>query len=145
MNPLGITLNSIPSQAAQPGWLDWLQNLRNGPPLQPVDGVPISPAYRQMPNATAPIVDTRGAGPSSWASRPHDQDLQSRNLGGYVSSSAQFGGPAYQWQKTHGFTGNLPTTPLADAGFIPTDPSIMARIRAAQGAATSSDDLGWGG
>ena len=147
MNPLGTTLNSIPSQVAQPGWLDWLQNLRNGPPLQPVDGVPISSAYQQMPAMTAPITDLRGAGPSTWMSRPHDQNIGSRNLGGYVDPKP-LGGPDYQWRKVHGYEQDFPTTPLADPDFIPSDPEIMGRIRAKEYQDWANDPRNtdrWGG
>ena len=91
-------------------------------------GEPINPAYNQMPNMTAPITDISGAGPSSWMSRPHDQNIQSRNSVGYVDPSP-LGGPDYQWRKAHGYEGNLPTTPLADPDYYP-DPSITAHINA---------------
>lgn len=127
-------------------WQDWLHNFLNGSPLQPVLGDPINPAYQQMPNATAPITDVRGAGPSSWMSRPHDQDLRSRNLGGYYDSSVPLGGDAYQWRRAHGWEPrDYPTTPLPDPDFIPMDPSILARIRAAQGASDDDSGSGWGG
>ena len=128
-------------------WQDWLQNWRNGPPLQPINGTPINPAYNQMPNMTAPITDISGAGPSSWMSRPHDQNIQSRNLGGYNRNEV-WGGPDYQWRKAHGYEGNLPTTPLADPDFIPTDPEILGRIRAKQYQDWQNDPTNpdrWGG
>jgi hypothetical protein len=132
----GVTLNSS-SPVTQAGWL---QNWWNGPPLQPVLGDQINPAYQQMPNATAPITDVRGAGPSSWASRPHDQDLLSRNMMGYYTPIDL---DAVDWQRKTGFlTQKLPTTPLQDPDYIPTDPEIMARIKAAQDATSNS---GWGG
>ena len=114
----GLTINSLP---------DWIKNYLQGP-LQPVDGVPINPAYRQMPDAQAPITDLRGAGPSTWASRPHDQNWASRNLGGY-NKNEMLGGPDFQWRKAHGYNNDLPTTPLADPDTIPADPGIVARIK----------------
>ena len=98
-------------------WQDLLQTWLHGPPLQPVNGDPINPAYNQMPTMTAPITDLRGAGASTWMSRPHDQSIGSRNLGGYVNSRP-LGGPDYQWQKAHGLGGDLPRGPLADPNFI---------------------------
>ena len=103
-------------------WTDWLFSK----PLQPVNGDPINPAYRQMPDATAPIEDVRSQGAGAWMSRPHDQNFQSRSLGGYYQVPSL---DSIDWQKRQGF--NLPKAPLPDPDFIPTDPSIMARIRQA--------------
>lgn len=115
----GLTINSLP---------DWIKNYLQGP-LQPIDGTPVNPAYQQMPDAQAPITDLRGAGPNTWASRPHDQNAQSRDLGGYIDLSEPMGGGAYQWRKAHGYNSDLPTTMLADPDTIPTDPGILARIK----------------
>jgi hypothetical protein len=125
-------------------WQDWLHSMWNEPPLQPVLGDPINPAYQQMPNA-ASVTDVRGAGPSSWASRPHDQDLLSRNMAGYYRPLVGNEMDAYSWQKTHGWLGrDPPKTPLPDPDYIPTDPSIMARIKAAQDAQDADEMGGWG-
>jgi hypothetical protein len=79
------------------------------------------------------VEDRRAAaGPAQWASRPHDQDFQSYNMSGYYMPSNL---DAIDWQKKTGFlTQQLPTTPMSDPNYIPTDPSIMAHIRAAQDA-----------
>ena len=108
---------------------NWYESLFGNLPLQPVLGQQINPAYSQMPSATAPITDLRGAGPSSWASRPHDQNVQSRNLGGYINLSEPMGGGAYQWRKAHGYNNDFPTTPLPDPDYY-ADPSITAHINA---------------
>jgi hypothetical protein len=108
------------------GWQDWIfGNL----PLQPVLGDQVGPGYQQMPSATN-IEDRRAAaGPAQWASRPHDQDLQSRNMSGFYKAPSI---DAIDWQKSHGWLGrHPPTAPLSDPDFIPLDPSIMARIKAA--------------
>ena len=128
-------------------WQDLLQTWLHGPPLQPVNGDPINPAYNQMPNATAPITDIRGAGPSTWMSRPHDQNVQSRNMAGYYLPFTGNDLDAVGWQKTHGWLSrDPPKTPLPDPNFIPTDPEIMARIKAKEWAEdTWPDDSGWGG
>jgi hypothetical protein len=124
-------------------WQDLLHAWINGPPLQPVLGDPINPAYQQMPNAKADIEDRQNAGPSSWASRPHDQDLLSRNMMGYYTPIDL---DAVDWQRKTGFlTQKLPTTPLQDPDYIPTDPEIMARIKAAKDAQDATSNSGWGG
>lgn len=110
------------------------ETLFGSPPLQPVQGDPVNPAYSRMPSATAPITDVRGAGPSAWASRPHDQNWASRNLGGYINPSVPMGGPDYQWRKAHGYEQDFPTTPLEPPDYY-ADPSITAHIRAAQDSA----------
>ena len=119
------------------------ETLFGSPPLQPVQGDPVNPAYSQMPNTTAPITDLRGAGPSTWASRPHDQNVQSRNMGGYNRNQV-WGGPDYQWRQAHGYNNDLPTTPLADPDYYP-DPSITANIRDAQarGQAAHDAEIAW--
>ena len=38
------------------------ESIFGSPPLQPVQGDPINPAYSRMPSATAPITDVRGRG-----------------------------------------------------------------------------------
>ena len=103
-------------------WTDWLFSK----PLRPVNGDPINPAYRQMPDATAPIEDVRSQGAGAWMSRPHDQNIQSRNLAGYYQVPSL---DSITWQQGHGWDRDPPRTPLADPDFIPTDPSIVARIK----------------
>jgi len=128
----GFTLNSMPG---------WLQNWWNGPPLQPVLGDQINPAYQQMPSSKN-VEDRRvAAGPAQWASRPHDQDFQSYNMSGYYMP---FNLDAVDWQRKTGFFNQkLPTTPMSDPNYIPTDPSIVAHIKAAQD--RSDQNWGWGG
>jgi len=110
-------------------WTDWIfGNL----PLQPVQGDPVNPAYQNMPSSKN--VDDRraAAGPMQWASRPHDQDSQSYNLSGYYKPWNPNDLDAIEWQKRTGFLNRqLPTKPLPDPDYIPTDPSIVAHIRAA--------------
>ena len=117
------------------GWSDWIfGNL----PLQPVLGDQIDPAYQQMPSSKN--VDDRraAAGPAQWASRPHDQDFQSYNMSGYYMP---FNLDAIDWQRKTGFFNQkLPTTPMSDPNYIPTDPSIVARIKAAQDARDVTSD-----
>ncbi len=116
-------------------WQDWLQTWMHGPPLQPVQGDPVNPGYRQMPQATS-IDDRRPmAGPAQWASRPHDQDFRSTNMAGYWTVPSL---DSIDWLKAHGWLDrsrdNTVMTMPPDPDYIPTDPSILARIRAAQDA-----------
>ena len=111
------------------------ESIFGSPPLQPVQGDPINPAYSRMPSATAPITDVRGQGVGAWMSRPHDQNLQSRNMGGYYNNNIQMGGPAFQWQRAHGWVGRDPPSTTLEPPDYYADPSITAHIRAAQDSA----------
>ena len=117
---------------------NWYESLFGNLPLQPVLGVPINPAYQQMPNATAPITDVRGQGTGAWMSRPHDQDIASRNLGGYAKPKTM---DQIDYLKNRGWLGQgPPTTPLQDPDYYP-DPTITANIKAAQSQGFTSDQI----
>lgn len=115
------------------GWFDRLfSNAPQSPPPHPASRNEWNLSrYNNLPTMTAPIEDRRGDGQLNWASRPHDQSKQSTSMAGYVDPNLPLGGPAYQWLKTHGLTGDLPTTPMADAGEDRLDPSIMANTKIA--------------
>jgi hypothetical protein len=87
-----------------------------------------------MPDAKS-VEDRRGAGYLNWASRPHDQSLWSTNLGGYYRPLQGDELDALTWQKKHGWLSGkdregIARSPMPDPDTIPSDPSIVARIRA---------------
>ena len=121
------------------GWTDWIfGNLP--PPARPSSrGALLGARYQNMPDMTAGIEDRRGgpdASPSTSLSP--EAALNSQILSKYPPGSRVYNLDQWNWLQKN-MPGDLPTTPLPDPDFS-LDPSIMARVKAAQNWAPGQED-----